>query len=63
MIWKLFIGLLVLATLIYYIFCFLEIFELIKFTDKDTKMSPYLALIPLYYLFKKGKKHITQKEN
>lgn len=56
MIWKLFAGLLVLAAMIYYFFCFLEIFGLIKFTDKNTEMSVWKALIPFYYLFKKGKK-------
>lgn len=55
MIYKLIIGLLVLATLIYYIFCFLEIFEVIKFTEKNTKVEMPQMFIPFYYLFKKDK--------
>lgn len=55
--WRLFVGLLVLAALIYYIFCFLEIFGIIKFTGKNTEMTPGKALIPFYYLFKKDKKN------
>ena len=53
MIYRLIIGLLVLATLIYYIFCFLEIFGVIKFTDKKTTVSFPKMLIPFYYLLKK----------
>ena len=50
MIYKLIIGLLLLATLIYYIFCFLEIFEVIKFTDKKTTVKIPRMFIPFYYL-------------
>lgn len=56
MIFKIFVSLLVLAALIYYVFCFLEVFGFIKFTQKDTEMTFPKALIPFYYLFKKEKK-------
>jgi len=54
--WRLFTCLLVLSALIYYIFCFLEIFGFIKFTGKNTEITPGKALIPFYYIFKKEKK-------
>jgi hypothetical protein len=53
MIFKIFIVVLVFSLALYYAFCFLEIFGLIKFTKgygsgvKFPKM-----LIPFYYLFK-----------
>ena len=61
MIFKIFIGLLVLAAFIYYIFCFLEVFGFIKFTPKDVDMTFPKALIPFYYLFKKEKKQEEKK--
>ena len=36
MIYKLIIGVLLLATILYYYFCFLEIFGVIKFTGRHT---------------------------
>ena len=53
MIYRLIIGLLVLATLIYYVFCFLEIFGLVKFTGKNTTVKIPQMFIPFYYIFKK----------
>lgn len=58
MIYKIFIGILLLSTLIYYVFCFLEIFEVIKFTDDETEVKIPQMFIPFYYLFKKGNKNI-----
>lgn len=64
MIFKIFIGLLVLAALIYYIFCFLEIFGLIKFTSKDTEMTFPKAFIPFYYIIRKEPKKVEpEKKN
>lgn len=56
MIYRVIIGLLVLATLIYYIFCFLEIYEVLKFTDKNTTVKVPQMFIPFYYLIHKDKK-------
>ena len=53
MIYTLIIGLFVLATFLYYAFCFLEIFGVIKFTDDYTSVDFPKMLIPFYYLFKK----------
>lgn len=53
MIYKIFIGLLLIATVLYYIFCFLEIFEVIKFTGKNTTIKVPQMFIPFYYLLKK----------
>ena len=53
MIYKIIIGLLLFSTLLYYIFCFLEVFEFIKFTGKNTTIKIPLMLIPFYYLVKK----------
>ena len=55
MIYKLIIGALLLATILYYFFCFLEIFGVIKFTDKNTTVKIPQMFIPFYYLFKKDK--------
>lgn len=52
MIYKLIIGAIVLACLLYYAACFLEIFEVIKFTDKKTTIKFPKMLIPFYYFFK-----------
>ena len=51
MIFKLIIGILLLATVLYYIFCFLEIFGVIKFTKKETNIKIGKMLIPFFYLF------------
>ena len=51
MIFKLIIGLLVLAALIYYLFCFLQIFGAIRFTRNEVKIPQ--MFIPFYYLLKK----------
>ena len=55
MIYKLVIGLLLLATVLYYIFCFLEIFEVVKFTDKNTTIKIPQMFIPFYYLLHNDK--------
>lgn len=51
-IFRIVIGLLVLACLLYYIACFLEIFGVIKFTKEGTEMKFGKMLIPFYYLIK-----------
>ena len=56
MIYKIIIGLLVLAAALYYIFCFLEIFDVIKFTSKETTITFPKAFIPFYYLIHEDKK-------
>ena len=53
MIYKVIIGLFLIATVLYYIFCFLEIFEVIKFTGKNTTIKFPQMLIPFYYILKK----------
>lgn len=63
MIYKLIIGLLLLATVLYYIFCFLEIFELVKFTDKNTTVKIPQMFIPFYYLLHSDKPVETKKRN
>lgn len=62
MIYKVIIGLLVWATLIYYVFCFLEIFEIIKFTGKNTTVKIPQMFIPFYYLIKKDKEVVEEPE-
>ena len=62
MIFKVFIGLVVLACLIYYFFCFLEVFGLIKFTGPKTEITFPKALIPFYYIAKKEPKEEEVKE-
>ena len=52
MIYKVIIGLLIVSTVIYYIFCFLEVFDFIKFTGKNTKVKVPKMFIPFYYLIK-----------
>lgn len=51
MIFKLIIGLFVLAALIYYFFCFLQIFEVLSFTKHEVTIPQ--MFIPFYYLIKK----------
>lgn len=53
MIYELIVSGIALACLIYYLFCFLEIFEIIKWTAPHIRMEFGKALIPFYYLFKK----------
>lgn len=48
MIYKLAIMLLMLAVALYYIACFLQIFELIHFTNNEIKVPK--MFIPFYYL-------------
>ena len=55
MIYKLIIGVLLLATILYYYFCFLEIFGAIKFTGRHTTIKIPQMFIPFYYLLKKDK--------
>ena len=51
MIYKIAIGLLLLATVLYYFFCFLQIFGVVRFTKNEVKIPQ--MFIPLYYLLKK----------
>lgn len=51
MIYKIAIGLLLLATVLYYFFCFLQIFNVVRFTKNEVKIPQ--MFIPLYYLLKK----------
>ena len=53
MIFKIFIGALVLACFLYYVVCLLELFGLIKFTSEDEEISFPKMLVPFYYFFKK----------
>lgn len=55
MIYKLIISVLLLATILYYYFCFLEIFGVIKFTGRHTTVKIPQMFIPFYYLLKKDK--------
>ena len=55
MIYKVVIGLLLLATVLYYVFCFLEIFGVVKFTSKDTTIKIPQMFIPFYYLLHEDK--------
>ncbi len=72
MIYKLIIGALLLATILYYFFCFLEIFGVIKFTNKNTTVKVPQMFIPFYYLIhedkpapepKKTRQHNKRKTN
>ena len=51
MIYRVIIGLLLIATVLYYIFCFLQIFGLVSFTKNEVKIPK--MFIPFYYLLKK----------
>lgn len=55
MIYRIFIVLLLLSVFIYYIFCFLQIFEVVRFTDEGVEVQIPQMFIPFYYLFKKAK--------
>jgi hypothetical protein len=62
MIYKVIIGLLLIATVLYYIFCFLEIFGVVKFTDKNTTVKVPQMFIPFYYLIHNDKPVKTPKK-
>lgn len=52
MIYRIFIIILLFCVVLYYLFCFLEIFGVIKFTqDKNSGVKFPKMLIPFYYLF------------
>lgn len=53
MIWRTFIGLFTLATVLYYVVCLLEIFKLIKWTSPQTTIKFPEFLIPFFYFIKK----------
>lgn len=57
MIFKLIIGIVIIATILYYFFCFLEIFGLVKFTEKNVTIKIPQMFIPFYYLL------VSEKEN
>lgn len=57
MIYRIFIGLILFCLTLYYIFCFLEIFEVIKFTEKGDSVEFPKMFIPFYYLLKKSSKN------
>jgi len=52
MIYKVLIFLTLLAYALYSIVCFLEVFGIMKWTDKKTTITYPKALIPFYYLIK-----------
>ena len=52
-IFKLFSILLVIAALLYYVVCVLEILKIIKFTPAHMSIESPKFLIPFYYFFKK----------
>ena len=62
MIYKVIIGLLLIATVLYYIFCFLEIFGVVKFTDKNTTVKVPQMFIPFYYLIHDDKDPEKEKK-
>ena len=57
MIFKLIIGVVIVATIIYYLFCFLEIFGLVKFTEKNVTVKIPQMFIPFYYLLVSGEEN------
>ena len=57
MIFKLIIGVVIIATIIYYLFCFLEIFSLVKFTEKNVTVKIPQMFIPFYYLLVSGEEN------
>ena len=60
MIYKLIIGIVLIATIIYYLFCFLEIFGLVKFTEKNVTVKIPQMFIPFYYLLVSGEKKVDK---
>ena len=57
MIFKLIIGIVIIATVTYYLFCFLEIFGLVKFTEKNVTVKIPQMFIPFYYLLASGEEN------
>ena len=57
MIFKLIVGIVIIATVTYYLFCFLEIFGLVKFTEKNVTVKIPQMFIPFYYLL------VSEEEN
>ena len=57
MIFKLILGVVIIATIIYYLFCFLEIFGLVKFTEKNVTVKIPQMFIPFYYLLVSGEEN------
>ena len=57
MIFKFIIGVVIIATIIYYLFCFLEIFGLVKFTEKNVTVKIPQMFIPFYYLLVSGEEN------
>ena len=57
MIFKLIIGVVIIATIIYYLFCFLEIFGLVKFTEKNVTVKIPQMFIPFYYILVSGEEN------
>ena len=57
MIFKLIVGVVIIATIIYYFFCFLEIFGLVKFTEKNVTVKIPQMFIPFYYLLVSGEEN------
>ena len=60
MIYKFIIGLVLIATIIYYFFCFLEIFGLVKFTEKNVTVKIPQMFIPFYYLLVSGEEKVDE---
>ena len=57
MIFKFIIGVVIIATIIYYLFCFLEIFGLVKFTEKNVTVKIPQMFIPFYYILVSGEEN------
>ena len=57
MIFKLIVGVVIIATIIYYLFCLLEIFGLVKFTEKNVTVKIPQMFIPFYYLLVSGEEN------
>ena len=51
MLLKIVIGLLLIATVLYYIFCFMQICGVVSFTKNEVKIPQ--MFIPFYYILKK----------
>ena len=62
MIFRIIVGALVFSALVYYICCVLEVFGLIKFTDRDVEITAGKLFIPFYYIFAKGKENKKKKK-
>ena len=57
MIFKFIIGVVIIATITYYLFCFLEIFGLVKFTEKNVTVKIPQMFIPFYYILVSGEEN------